>query len=45
VLTSKPLAAALSDGARETAIGLLNWDRIADGLLPSYYKLAGRTVS
>jgi glycosyltransferase involved in cell wall biosynthesis len=45
VLTSKPLAAALGDGARETAIGLLNWDRIADGLLPSYYKLAGRTVS
>lgn len=44
VLTSKPLAAALTEGARQTANGLLNWDRIADGLLPSYQKLAGRTL-
>lgn len=44
VLTSKPLAATLTEGARQTANGLLNWDRIADGLLPSYQKLAGRTV-
>lgn len=45
VLTSKSLTATLSDGARQTADGLLNWDRIAEGLLPSYHKLAGRTVS
>lgn len=45
VLTSKSLTTTLSDGARQTADGLLNWDRIAEGLLPSYHKLAGRTVS
>jgi glycosyltransferase involved in cell wall biosynthesis len=45
VLTSKSLAATLTDGARQTAAGPLNWDRIADGLLPSYRKLAGRPVS
>ncbi|OSI76165.1 glycosyltransferase [Bradyrhizobium canariense] len=45
VLTSKSLTATLTDGARQTAAGQLNWDRIADGLLPSYRKLAGRTVS
>ncbi|GMO35858.1 glycosyltransferase family 4 protein [Bradyrhizobium sp. TM233] len=45
VLTSKPLAATLTDGARQTAAGLLNWDRIAEQLLGSYHKLAGRTVS
>ncbi|PPQ19102.1 glycosyltransferase [Bradyrhizobium sp. AC87j1] len=45
VLTSKPLAATLTDGARQTAAGLLNWDRIAEQLLGSYRKLAGRTVS
>ncbi len=31
VLTSKPLTATLSDGARQTAAGPLNWDRIAEG--------------
>ena len=30
---------------RQTAAGILNWDRIAEGLLGSYHKLAGRTVS
>lgn len=45
VLTSKPLAATLTEGARQTAAGLLNWDRIAEGLLGSYHRLAGRTVS
>ena len=45
VLTSRPLAAALTEGARQTAAGILNWDRIAEGLLGSYHKLAGRTVS
>lgn len=45
VLTSKPLAATLTDGARRTAAGILNWDRIAEELLTSYHKLAGRTVS
>ncbi|MDD1519255.1 glycosyltransferase family 1 protein [Bradyrhizobium sp. WBAH42] len=45
VLTSKPLAATLTEGARQTAAGLLNWDRIAEQLLGSYHRLAGRTVS
>lgn len=45
VLTSKPLAAALTDGARQTAAGLLNWDRIAEQLLGSYHALAGYTAS
>ncbi|MEY9193787.1 glycosyltransferase involved in cell wall biosynthesis [Bradyrhizobium ottawaense] len=45
VLTSKPLAATLTDGARQTAAGILNWDHIAEQLLGSYHKLAGRTVS
>jgi len=45
LLTSKPLAAALAEGARQTASGLLNWDHIAERLLPSYYKLAGSTVN
>jgi len=45
VLTSKPLAATLTDGARQTAAGALNWDHIAEQLLGSYHKLAGRTVS
>ncbi len=45
VLTSKPLAATLTDGARQTAAGILNWNRIAEQLLGSYHKLAGRTVS
>ncbi|SCB26591.1 Glycosyltransferase involved in cell wall bisynthesis [Bradyrhizobium shewense] len=45
VLTSKPLAATLTDGARQTAAGILNWDHIAEQLLGSYRKLAGRTVT
>ncbi|WP_061028746.1 glycosyltransferase [Bradyrhizobium sp. CCH5-F6] len=45
VLTSKPLAATLTEGARQTAAGPLNWDRIAEQLLGSYHRLAGRTVS
>lgn len=45
VLTSKPLAATLTEGARQTAAGPLNWDRIAERLLGSYHALAGRTVS
>nr|WP_246752241.1 glycosyltransferase family 4 protein [Bradyrhizobium diazoefficiens] len=45
VLTSKPLAAALTDGARQTAAGLLNWNRIAEELLGSYHALTGRTAS
>ena len=45
VLTSKPLAATLTEGARQTAAGPLNWDRIAEQLLGSYLRLAGRTVS
>lgn len=45
VLTSKSLAAALTEGARQTAAGILNWDRIAEGLLGPYHKVAGRTVS
>jgi glycosyltransferase involved in cell wall biosynthesis len=45
VLTSKPLAATLTDGARQTAAGILNWDHIAEQLLGSYQKLAGRSVS
>jgi glycosyltransferase involved in cell wall biosynthesis len=45
ILTSKSLAATLTDGARRTAAGAMNWDRIAEGLLGSYGKLAGRTVS
>ena len=45
VLTSKPLAATLTEGARQTAAGPLNWDRVAEGLLGSYNALAGRTVS
>ncbi|AMA59728.1 glycosyltransferase [Bradyrhizobium sp. CCGE-LA001] len=45
VLTSKPLVATLTEGARQTAAGLLNWDRIAEQLLGSYYKLAARIVS
>ena len=45
VLTDKSLVATLTDGARQTAAGLLNWDRIAEGLLGSYLRLAGRTVS
>ncbi|WP_244521568.1 glycosyltransferase family 4 protein [Bradyrhizobium sp. DOA9] len=45
VLTSKTLAATLTEGARQTAAGLLNWDRIAEQLLGSYRRLAARTVS
>lgn len=45
ILTSTSLAATLTDGARRTATGILNWDRIAEGLLGSYHQLAGRTVS
>ncbi|MET4802857.1 glycosyltransferase involved in cell wall biosynthesis [Bradyrhizobium sp. LB11.1] len=40
VLTSKPLAATLTAGARQTAEGLLNWDRIAERLLVSYRNIA-----
>lgn len=45
VLTSPSLVQTLTEGARQTATGLLNWDRIAEGLLPAYHQLAGRTVS
>ncbi|MFB9268766.1 glycosyltransferase family 4 protein [Bradyrhizobium erythrophlei] len=41
VLTSPSLAATLADGARQTAMGAMNWDHIADGLYASYRKLAG----
>jgi glycosyltransferase involved in cell wall biosynthesis len=40
VLTSRQLAAMLADGARETAIGALNWDHIADQLVSTYQRLA-----
>ncbi len=39
VLTSKSLAASLTDGARETAQGSLNWDHIADNLIASYRRV------
>src|SRR4051812_5650071 len=41
VLTSRPLAATLTDGARQTAAGALNWDHIADGLFATYRRVAG----
>ncbi len=41
VLTSRPLAASLAEGASQTAAGSLNWDHIADGLYTSYRRLAG----
>lgn len=41
VLTSKSLAATLTDGASQTADGSLNWDHIADGLLERYRRIAG----
>jgi glycosyltransferase involved in cell wall biosynthesis len=40
VLTSKSLAANLTNGARETAQGSLNWDHIADNLFASYRRVA-----
>jgi glycosyltransferase involved in cell wall biosynthesis len=40
ILTSKSLAASLADGARETALGSLNWDHIADNLFESYRRIA-----
>jgi glycosyltransferase involved in cell wall biosynthesis len=45
VLTSKPLVATLTEGARQTASGLLNWDRIAEQLLGSYHKLTAHSLS
>ncbi|WP_247466403.1 glycosyltransferase family 4 protein [Bradyrhizobium sp. 62] len=44
LLTSKSLTAALTEGARQTAVGPLNWDHIAERLLSSYYKVAGSPV-
>ncbi|MDE5446973.1 glycosyltransferase [Bradyrhizobium sp. CSA207] len=44
VLTSRSLAASLTDGARETAAGSLNWDHIADDLFASYRRLTGAGV-
>jgi glycosyltransferase involved in cell wall biosynthesis len=44
VLTSNSLAAALAEGARQTAAGLLNWDQIAERLLSSYHKVVGSPV-
>ncbi|MCA1365241.1 glycosyltransferase [Bradyrhizobium sp. IC3069] len=44
VLTSNSLATTLADGARQTAAGPLNWDHIAERLLGSYHRLAGRSV-
>ena len=41
VLTSRPLAASLTEGARQTAAGPLNWDHIADNLLTTYRRIAG----
>jgi glycosyltransferase involved in cell wall biosynthesis len=41
VLTSKALAATLTDGARQTALGSMNWDHIADSLFSTYRRLAG----
>jgi glycosyltransferase involved in cell wall biosynthesis len=41
VLTSRPLAATLTDGARQTAAGALNWDHIADRLFASYRRVTG----
>ena len=40
VLTTRSLAASLTDGARETAQGSLNWDHIADNLFTSYRRVA-----
>ncbi|MGY4434576.1 glycosyltransferase involved in cell wall biosynthesis [Bradyrhizobium sp. F1.13.1] len=44
VLTSNSPAAALAEGARQTAAGLLNWDQIAERLLSSYHKVVGSPV-
>jgi glycosyltransferase involved in cell wall biosynthesis len=41
ILTSRPLAVTLADGARQTATGALNWDHIADGLFATYRRVAG----
>jgi glycosyltransferase involved in cell wall biosynthesis len=41
VLTSRPLAASLTEGARQTAEGSLNWDHIAERLFTTYRRVAG----
>lgn len=41
VLTSRSLAASLSEGAGRTADGFLNWDHIAEHLVASYRRVAG----
>lgn len=45
VLTSQQLAKTLADGAKATAMGLMNWDRIADELLSNYRRLIDHSAA